>query len=211
MEGVLEKYNVKYKVSTPYHPQTCGQAEVSNRLLKQILEKTVSTSHRDQAKQFGETLWEYMTQFKIHIVLYPYQFVYRKYFHLPAELEHKAYWAIKFLNFDDKIDGRKILLKLDDLEEMQLMDYDNNVIYKDRNKMYHDKNQVGREFKIGKKVLLYNSRLSLCSGKLKSRWFGLFIINKVFANGDVKVHDPRKSQTFTMNNQRLKIYKEGEI
>lgn len=47
---MLNKHNVKHKVSTPYHPQTCGQVEVSNRQLKQILDKTVATSMKDWSK-----------------------------------------------------------------------------------------------------------------------------------------------------------------
>lgn len=106
---------------------------------------------------------------------------------------------------------KSILLKLGELEEMRLIAYENVVIYKGRTKRYHIINLMRRDFQIGKKVFLYNSQLWLFLGKLKSRWYDLFIVNKVFASDVIEIQNTRDSHTFTVNNQRLKIYARGEI
>ncbi|GAU47101.1 hypothetical protein TSUD_403330 [Trifolium subterraneum] len=115
----LEHYGVKHKVASPYHPQTNGQAEVSNREIKKILEKTVSTSRKDWSVKLDETLWVYRTTFKSPIGLTPFQMVYGKACHLPVELEHKAYWVLKFLNFDQTQAGEKRKFQMQELEELR--------------------------------------------------------------------------------------------
>jgi len=137
--------------------------------------------------------------------------VYGKVCHHPVELEHKVYWAIKALNFDQVAVGKKRLLKLNELEEMRLRAYENAFIYKARTKRYHDKNLVSKDINYGQLVLLYNSRLKLFPGKLKSKWSGPFLVKSVSPNGAVELITSEGDKIVKVNGQRVKPYMGGDL
>ncbi|GJT29659.1 reverse transcriptase domain-containing protein [Tanacetum coccineum] len=177
---VVSKYGVTHRLSTTYHPQTSGQVEVSNRGLKRILERTVGENRASWSDRLDDALWEFRTAYKTPIGCTPYKLVYGKPCHLPIELEHKAYWALKHANFDLKTAGDHRKLQLNELNKLRDQAYKNSLIYKKRTKKLHDSKIKNRIFNVGDQVLLFNSRLKIFSGKLKTDGIGLFTINRSF-------------------------------
>ena len=104
--------------------------------------------------------------------------------------------------------GNKWKLQLNELDELHRENYANSRIYKERTKIFHDKNILRKSFHPEQKVLLYNSRLHLFPGKLSSRWTGPLIVKEVFPYGAIKIYDPKDCQTFKANDQRLKPFLE---
>nr|GFB28919.1 reverse transcriptase domain-containing protein [Tanacetum cinerariifolium] len=135
---VMAKYGVTHRLSTAYHPQTSGQVEVTNRGLKRILERTVGENCASWSDKLEDALWAFRTAFKISIGCTPYRLVYGKACHLPLELEHKAYWALKNANFNLKTAGDNQKLQLNELNELRDQAYENSLIYKERTKKLHD-------------------------------------------------------------------------
>nr|GEU46824.1 DNA-directed DNA polymerase [Tanacetum cinerariifolium] len=171
---VMIKYGVTHRLATTYHPQTSGQVEVSNRGLKRILERTVLENRASWSDKLDNALWAFQTAFKTPIGCTLYKLVYGKSCHLPIELEHREYWALKHVNFDLKTASVHRKLQLNELNELCDQAYENSLIYKERTKKLHDSKIKSRIFNVGDHVLLFNSRLKIFSGKLKTRWSGPF-------------------------------------
>ncbi|XP_016581672.1 uncharacterized protein LOC107879058 [Capsicum annuum] len=112
-KNLFAKYCVRHKVATAYHPQTSGQ-------------------RKDWAEKLDDALWAYRTAYKTPIETSPYRLVYGKACHLLVELEHQAYWAVRKLNFEMKVAGKKRLLQLNELDEFRLHAYENAKLYKEK-------------------------------------------------------------------------------
>nr|GFB30112.1 reverse transcriptase domain-containing protein [Tanacetum cinerariifolium] len=181
---VMAKYGVTHRLSTSYHPQTSGQLE--------------------------DALWAFHTAYKTSIGCTPYPLVYGKACHLPHEIEHKAYWALKHTNFDLRTAGDHSELQLNELSELRNQAYENSLIYKERTKKLHDDKIKNRIFNVGDQVLLFNSRLKIFSGKFKSRWSGPFTISEIYPYGTAKLIHP-DGCNFKVNCHRLKHYHGGDL
>ncbi|GJY71557.1 reverse transcriptase domain-containing protein [Tanacetum coccineum] len=173
---VMLKCGITHRLSTVYHPQTSGHVEVSNRGLKRILERALGENRASWSDKLDDALWAFRTAYKTPIGCTPYKLVYGKACHPPIELEHKAYWALKHANFDLKTTGDHRKVQLTELNELRDQAYENSLIYKEKTKRIHDSKIKNRVFNVGDRVLLFNSRLKLFSGKLKSRWSRPFTI-----------------------------------
>nr|GEW67117.1 reverse transcriptase domain-containing protein [Tanacetum cinerariifolium] len=181
---LMSKYGVTHRLTTTYHPQTSGQVEVSNRGLKRILERTIGENRASWSEKLEDALWAFRTAYKTPIGCTLFKLVNEKSCHLPIELEHKAYWALKHVNFDLKT--------------------------VEKTKKLHDSKIKNRIFNVGDWVLLFNSRLKILSGKLKTHWSGPSTITKVFTFGTVELSQT-DGPNFKVNGHRVKHYFEGDV
>jgi hypothetical protein len=94
---------------------------------------------RSWRSKLSEALWAYRMAYKTPISMTPCQLVYGKTCHLPIELEHKAFWAIKKWSMDLKAAGTKRKIQITELEEWREKAYHSAKLYKERTKRWHDK------------------------------------------------------------------------
>ncbi|GJS61847.1 reverse transcriptase domain-containing protein [Tanacetum coccineum] len=162
-----------------------NDARVVEKFLKSLFTRfgtpRAVISYRDDA------LWAFRTTFKTPIGCTPYKLVYRKACHLPIKLEHKTYWALKHCSFDLKTAGDHRKVQINKLNELRDQAYENSLIYKEKTKKIHDSKIKNRVFKVGDRVLLFNSRLKIFSGKLKTHWTGPFTVAQVFPYGTIEL------------------------
>nr|GEV47198.1 hypothetical protein [Tanacetum cinerariifolium] len=147
--------------------------------------RTVGKNRASWSNKLDDALWAFRTAYKTPIGCTPYKMVYGKSCHLPIELEHRAHWALKHVNFDLKTAGDHRKLQLNEFSELRDQAYENSMIYKERTKKFHDSKIKNRIFNAGDQVLLFNSCLKIFSGKLKTRCYGPFTIIQVFPYGTI--------------------------
>ncbi|XP_016673283.1 uncharacterized protein [Gossypium hirsutum] len=123
---------------------------------KQILEKVVNPNRKDWSTRLDEALWAYRTAFKTPLGISPFKLAYGKPCHLPVELEHKAFWAIKKITIDWGDASSHRLLELNEMDEFQAQAYENARLYNEKTQRWHDKKILPRKFILGQQILLFN-------------------------------------------------------
>nr|GEX06809.1 reverse transcriptase domain-containing protein [Tanacetum cinerariifolium] len=118
--------------------------------------------------------------------------------------------ALRSCNPDLKVAGEKRFLQLHELDELRLQAYENSKLYKAWTKAYHDKKlRVRKEFMASDKVLLYNSKYKFKAPKLRSKWYGRFIVKHGYPYGYVELYDKHRG-SFIVNGHRVKLYHDEE-
>nr|GEU77457.1 reverse transcriptase domain-containing protein [Tanacetum cinerariifolium] len=183
----------------------CGTQFYNDQFAKVMLKYDVThclaTTYHPQTS--GQV--EVFNPFKTPIGCTPYKLVYGKSCHLVIELEHKAYWAFKHANFNLLTAGDHQKVQLNELNELCDQAYENSLIYKEKTKRIHDSKIKDRVFNIGDRVLLFNFRLKIFSGKLKTHWTRPFTITQVFPYGTVDLSQI-DGPSFKVNGHRIKHY-----
>ncbi|GJR83305.1 hypothetical protein Tco_0154090 [Tanacetum coccineum] len=129
---------------------------------------------------------------------------------LPIEPSTKPPRTLKHANFDLETAGDHRKVQLNELNELRDHAYENSLIYKEKTKRIHDSKIKNRVFNVGDQVLLFNSRLKIFSGKLKSRWSGPFTIAHVYPYGTVELSQNSRPN-FKVNGHRIKHYFRGDV
>ncbi|GJS03469.1 reverse transcriptase domain-containing protein [Tanacetum coccineum] len=153
------------------------------RAIKRILERSVGYNPKGWSEKLNDALWAFRTAYKTPTGCTSFRLVYGKACHLP----------------------------LNELAELRDGAFENTRIYKERTKKWHDSRLRGdKDFKVGDKVLLYNSRLKMYLGKLKSKWSGLNIAKTVYPHRAIEITD-KDGFSFQVKGKRLKKYYGGDI
>ncbi|XP_076954174.1 uncharacterized protein LOC143628470 [Bidens hawaiensis] len=164
--------------------------------VKRILERTVGVSRKDWSEKLDDALWVFRTAYKTPLGTTPFMLVYGKSSHLPVELEHRAYWALKTVNVDLTEAARKRYFQIHELEELRDAAYSRSLNIKEKTKALHDRRLKGeKEFKKG--------------DKLRSKWTGPYLVKEVFPYGVVELENPDNGTSWKVNGHRLKHYLGG--
>nr|GEX52874.1 reverse transcriptase domain-containing protein [Tanacetum cinerariifolium] len=205
LKSLFSRFGIPWAIISDRGTYFCN-----DQFTRVMIKEDGGRNYTSWSDKLDDALWAFRTAYKTLIGCTPYKLVYGKSCHLPIELEHRAYWALKHVNFDLKTASDHRKLQLNELSDLRDQAYENYVIYKERMKKLHDSKIKNHIFNVGDQVLLFNSRLKIFSRKLKTRWFGPFTITRVFPYGTIELSQPN-GLNFKVNGHRVKHYFGGDI
>ena len=205
--ALTDKYLIKHRKTSPYHPQANGQTEKTNGLLCKILTKTVSRLGTDWDTKLFSALWAYRTAYKVTTNSTPFQLVYGQEAVLPIELEVQSLR----IAIDERLGDMESLTTryamMEKLDETRLVALHQTAVIQRRRKSYYDSKLRPKTFKPNDLVLMYDSRFQRFPSKLSIRWYGPYTVHEAFLNGSVQLEDFEGKQfTTRINGYRLKTY-----
>ena len=100
VKEITDKYQIKHRRSTPYHPQANGKVESTNKTLEGIITKTMAMNRKDWEEKLKDALWAYRITWKNTIGFTPYQLVYGKEVTLPIEFQIHTFRLVADLQID---------------------------------------------------------------------------------------------------------------
>nr|GFA28386.1 hypothetical protein [Tanacetum cinerariifolium] len=195
----MEKYGVTHRLSTTYHPQTSGQVEAYENSL--IYKERTKKLHDDKIKNHIFNVGDQVLLFNSRLRIFS-----GSDDGVTTSFQRSRNSRPPMLDHQDK---SMMKAQLNELSELRDQAYENSLIYKERTKKLHDEKIKNRIFNVGDQVLLFNSRLKIFSGKLKSRWSGPFTISEIYPYGTAKLIHP-DGCNFKVNCHRLKHYYGGD-
>ena len=119
MKELMEKYKIKHRRSSPYHPQANGQVESTNKVIEAFLTKTIHLHHKDWADSLPEALWAYRTTWRNTTGHTPYELVYGKKILLFIEFQIHTFCIAAELGIDLKKAQEQRVMQLNELGEIR--------------------------------------------------------------------------------------------
>lgn len=158
VKDITEKYKIKHKKSTPYHPQANGQVESTNKTLEGIITKTVAMNRNNWEEKLKDALWAYRITWKNTTGFTPYQLVYGKEVLLPIEFQIHTYKMAADLGIDLNEAQKERIRQLNQLDEMRQQAEETGILMQKQRKQWHDAHSKKKQFKEGDWALLFDSK-----------------------------------------------------
>ena len=207
IEELTNRFLIKHRMTSPYHPRANGQTKQTNGILCGILTKTITRSLIDWDDKLWAALWAYRTPYKVTTQFTPFQLVYGQEAILPIEFEIPSLWIAIEHRLGDADSLQDSLIKLEALDETHRIAYLNNYAIHVRRKSYYDSKLKEKIFQVSDLVLLYDSRFFKFPGKLQIHWLGPYEVIDVNPNGSLQLKDfGGKILSTRINGYWLKLY-----